>query len=185
MVVERRRPINHPAWIQIRRGISDRPRFCAACTVPEVISFARTIETWQAPIIAAIQTRADQRPHRGLQPHGQARRAHRVRLPRPRQPTPPRTVGLHPPITAGHTQSAPMPMLTAKSRKTVVLRPDREMCAVWNSTTCSAGAGLSHRTAPRHAVTTHPVPMTAVQVSSTMATPEPRPRLPSQLRHIR
>jgi hypothetical protein len=23
------------------------------CTVPEVISFARTIETWQAPIIAA------------------------------------------------------------------------------------------------------------------------------------
>ena len=31
-------------------------RFCAACTVPEVISFARTIETWQAPIIAAIQT---------------------------------------------------------------------------------------------------------------------------------
>ena len=31
-------------------------RFCAACTVPEVISFARTIEAWQAPIIAALQT---------------------------------------------------------------------------------------------------------------------------------
>lgn len=31
-------------------------RFCAACKVPEVISFARTIETWQAPIIAAVQT---------------------------------------------------------------------------------------------------------------------------------
>ena len=31
-------------------------RFCAACTVPEVIGFARTIETWQAPIIAALQT---------------------------------------------------------------------------------------------------------------------------------
>lgn len=31
-------------------------RFCAACTVPEVIRLARTIETWQAPIIAALQT---------------------------------------------------------------------------------------------------------------------------------
>jgi hypothetical protein len=31
-------------------------RFCAACKVPEVITFARTIETWQAPIIAALQT---------------------------------------------------------------------------------------------------------------------------------
>ncbi|WP_373167415.1 ISL3 family transposase [Mycobacterium marinum] len=31
-------------------------QFCAACKVPEVISFARTIETWQAPIIAALQT---------------------------------------------------------------------------------------------------------------------------------
>ena len=31
-------------------------RFCAACKVPEVIRFARTIETWQAPIIAALQT---------------------------------------------------------------------------------------------------------------------------------
>jgi hypothetical protein len=60
--------------------------------------------------------RVDQRPHRGLQPHRQARRAHRVRLPQPREPTPPRTVGLHPPITAGHTQQALMPLLTAKSR---------------------------------------------------------------------
>jgi len=32
------------------------PRFCAACKVPEVISAARTIETWQAAIIAAVQT---------------------------------------------------------------------------------------------------------------------------------
>jgi transposase len=31
-------------------------QFCAACKVPEVIRFARTIETWQAPIIAALQT---------------------------------------------------------------------------------------------------------------------------------
>ena len=31
-------------------------RFCAGCKVPEVISFARTIETWQDPIIAALQT---------------------------------------------------------------------------------------------------------------------------------
>ena len=31
-------------------------RFCAACKVPEVISFARTIENWQEPIIAAVQT---------------------------------------------------------------------------------------------------------------------------------
>jgi len=31
-------------------------RFCAACTVPEVHRLARTIETWQTPIIAALQT---------------------------------------------------------------------------------------------------------------------------------
>jgi transposase len=31
-------------------------RFCAACSVPEVISLARTIEAWQTPIIAALQT---------------------------------------------------------------------------------------------------------------------------------
>lgn len=31
-------------------------RFCAACTVPEVIKFAETIQTWQVPIIAALQT---------------------------------------------------------------------------------------------------------------------------------
>jgi transposase len=31
-------------------------RFCAACKVPEVISFARTIEAWQDAIIAALQT---------------------------------------------------------------------------------------------------------------------------------
>jgi transposase len=31
-------------------------RFCASCKVPEVISLARTIETWQTPIIAALQT---------------------------------------------------------------------------------------------------------------------------------
>jgi len=31
-------------------------RFCAACKVPEVIKFARTIEAWQGPIIAALQT---------------------------------------------------------------------------------------------------------------------------------
>jgi len=31
-------------------------RFCAACKVPEVTKFARTIETWQAPVIAALQT---------------------------------------------------------------------------------------------------------------------------------
>ncbi len=31
-------------------------RFCAACKVPEVITFARTIETWQAPVIATLQT---------------------------------------------------------------------------------------------------------------------------------
>ncbi|VBA45083.1 hypothetical protein LAUMK41_00005 [Mycobacterium attenuatum] len=30
-------------------------QFCAACKVPEVISFARSIETWQDSIIAAVQ----------------------------------------------------------------------------------------------------------------------------------
>lgn len=31
-------------------------QFCAACKVPEIIKLARTIETWQNPIIAALQT---------------------------------------------------------------------------------------------------------------------------------
>ncbi|OAN36766.1 hypothetical protein A4X20_06110 [Mycolicibacterium iranicum] len=61
---------------------------------------------------------ADQRPQRRLQPHRQARRAHRLRLPQPRQPTSPSTVGLHPPITASRTQPGPTPLLTAKSRQT-------------------------------------------------------------------
>ena len=34
--------------------------------------------------------------------------------PQPRQSTPPRTVGLHPPSTASHTQSAPAPLLTLR-----------------------------------------------------------------------
>ena len=31
-------------------------RFCASCSVPEILRFARTIEAWQDPIIAALQT---------------------------------------------------------------------------------------------------------------------------------
>jgi len=41
---------------QISAALDRFYRFCAACTVPEVLAFARTIETWQAPIIAALQT---------------------------------------------------------------------------------------------------------------------------------
>ena len=58
---------------------------------PEILSFARTVEAWQEPIIAAPD-RSEQRPHRRLQPHRQTRRPHRLRLPQPRQPTPPRTL---------------------------------------------------------------------------------------------
>lgn len=82
-------------------------RFCAACKVPEVISFARTIETWQGPIIAALQT--------GLT-NARTERYNRIVKHVGRIPTPSRTMGLHPPIPAGHTQQAPMPLLTAKSR---------------------------------------------------------------------
>ena len=41
--------------------------------------------------------------------------------------------------------------------------------AVCNSTTSSAGARRSQSTAPRHAVTTHPVPMTSVYSASKAA----------------
>lgn len=41
---------------EIHAALDRLYRFCAACKVPEVISFARTVETWQAPIIAALQT---------------------------------------------------------------------------------------------------------------------------------
>ena len=54
------------------------------------------------------------RPHRELQPDRQAR-PNSVLLPQPRHLTPPCTTGLHPLITAGHSQPPPMPLLTAKS----------------------------------------------------------------------
>ena len=57
-----------------------------------------------------------QRPHRELQPHRQACRTHRLRLPPPAEPTPPSTVGLHSPITTSHIQPTPKPLPTAKSR---------------------------------------------------------------------
>ena len=41
---------------QISAALDRFYRFCAACTVPEVLAFARTIETWQTPIITALQT---------------------------------------------------------------------------------------------------------------------------------
>ncbi len=41
---------------EIHAALDQFYRFCAACKVPEVIKFARTIETWQQPIIAALQT---------------------------------------------------------------------------------------------------------------------------------
>ncbi|GJF14811.1 hypothetical protein NGTWS1803_28390 [Mycolicibacterium cyprinidarum] len=40
---------------EIQAALDRFYRFCAACLVFEVISFARTIEAWQAPIIAAVQ----------------------------------------------------------------------------------------------------------------------------------
>ena len=79
--------------------------------MPEVIRLARTIETWQAPIIAAVQTGLT-----NARTEGYNRIVKHVGR-KPRQPTPPRTVGLHPPITASHTQPAPMPLLTTKSRE--------------------------------------------------------------------
>jgi len=41
-----------------------------------------------------------QRPLRGLQPTRETRRPQRLRLPQPNQPTPPHTLGLHPPTPA-------------------------------------------------------------------------------------
>ena len=91
-------------------------RFCAAWKVPEVIKFARTIETWQAPIIAALQaglTNARSEGSNRIVKHV-GRIAFGFRNPDNQR----RRVrwGLHPPITGGHTQPAPMPLLTAKSR---------------------------------------------------------------------
>ena len=56
-------------------------RFSAAARC-RGFTFARTIEAWQAPIIAALQTGLTN-ARSGLQPHRQARRTHRVRLPQP------------------------------------------------------------------------------------------------------
>ena len=47
--------------------------------------------------------RALQRPLRGLQPAREARRPQRLRLPQPHQPTPPDTLGVHPPTPAGRS----------------------------------------------------------------------------------
>ena len=41
---------------EIRAALDRFYRFCAACKVPEVIKFARAIEAWQDPVIAALQT---------------------------------------------------------------------------------------------------------------------------------
>jgi len=47
--------------------------------------------------------RALQRPLRGLQPARETRRPQRLRLPQPDQPTPPDTLGVHPPTPAGRS----------------------------------------------------------------------------------
>ena len=49
--------------------------------------------------------RDQQRPHRGLQPHRQTRRADRVRLPQQPEPQTPHTLRLHPRITPGANQN--------------------------------------------------------------------------------
>ncbi len=48
--------------------------------------------------------RSVERAQRGLQQDRKTRRPRRLRLPQPKKPTPPGTVGLHPPITASATQ---------------------------------------------------------------------------------
>src|SRR6478672_8551060 len=59
--------------------------------------------------------RHQQRPHRGLQPHRQARRTDRVWLPQHREPETPYTIRLHPSITPGANQN-PQALLTLKTR---------------------------------------------------------------------
>ena len=57
-----------------------------------------------------------QRPQRRPQPHRQTHRTHRVRIPQPRQPTTPSTVGLHPTNTTGAIQGqTTQALLTRKS----------------------------------------------------------------------
>ncbi len=61
--------------------------------------------------------RTVQRPQRRLQPDRQTRRPHRIRVQNTGKPTPPSTVGLHPPITASAIQhQTAAPLLTRKSR---------------------------------------------------------------------
>ena len=67
--------------------------------VPEAIGFARTIENWQDPTIAAVQTGMTNVRTEGYDRGRRARLAHRLRFPQSRQPTPPPAVGLHSPIT--------------------------------------------------------------------------------------
>ncbi|MBP2214682.1 hypothetical protein JOJ87_005094 [Rhodococcus ruber] len=41
---------------EIRAALYRFYKFCAACSVPEVTALARTVETWQDPIVRAIDT---------------------------------------------------------------------------------------------------------------------------------
>jgi len=68
-------------------------------------------------VVCSHAHRALQRPLRGLQPTRETRKPQRLRLPQPHQPTPPDTLGLHPPTPAGRshhhrdTQSSAMTRL--------------------------------------------------------------------------
>jgi len=78
-------------------------RFLAWCidsNISELIAPVKTVDLRWPEIKAAILTGALQRPLRGLQPARQTRRPQRLRLPQPHQPTPPDTLGLHPPTPA-------------------------------------------------------------------------------------
>ena len=90
--------------------------FCAACAVPEIHKLAETIETWQGPMILAIETGLSNARSEGYNRIVKPRRPHRLWIQNTGQSTPPSTVGMHPPITASAIQGQTIaPPLTLKS----------------------------------------------------------------------
>ena len=95
--------------------------WCIDSQIPELLTLAATIDTWWPEINAFVQHRHHQRPHRGLQPAGQAGQTRRLRIPEPRALGPPDTIPLHP-QTAGRNPDF-MLIARPKSNRNVYAGP--------------------------------------------------------------
>ena len=119
----------HRSWRPALRNHRRTVRFytfCAACSVPEIHQARRNNRNLAGANDSRDPDRTVQRPQRRLQPDRQTRRSYRLRVQNTRKPTPPSTVGLHPPITASAIQhQTAAPLLTRKSRRSGPEPPER------------------------------------------------------------